>query len=63
MLSGTYPDVIEQLAVTDRPQINAGDMAIINQPLDFLGVNYYTRTVLAPTNNMVSVMCQHRATG
>ncbi|EAQ32459.1 GH1 family beta-glucosidase [Idiomarina baltica] len=45
MLSGTYPDVIEQLAVTDRPQINAGDMAIINQPLDFLGVNYYTRTV------------------
>ena len=45
MLTGHYPRVHERLAIEDRPQIEPGDMALINQPLDFLGVNYYTRTV------------------
>ena len=29
----------------DAPQIAAGDMAAIRQPLDFLGINYYTRNL------------------
>ena len=45
MLTGTYPHIHNQLASADRPSIEPGDMDIINQPLDFLGVNYYTRTV------------------
>lgn len=45
MLTGDYPSIHEQLAIDDRPHVEPGDMDIINQPLDFLGVNYYTRTV------------------
>jgi beta-glucosidase len=45
LIEGRYPDLIRQLSVTEQPDISAGDMAIIAQPLDYLGVNYYTRTV------------------
>lgn len=45
LLEGRYPDLSGQLASTDLPRTEAGDLAIIAQPLDFLGVNYYTRTV------------------
>jgi beta-glucosidase len=44
---GSYPaDVLDHLGA-DAPQVQAGDMAAIAQPLDFLGVNYYTRSVVA----------------
>lgn len=40
---GGYPaDVLEHLGA-DAPQVLSGDMALIRQPLDFLGVNFYTR--------------------
>jgi beta-glucosidase len=45
LLQARYPDLMQQLPTEDQPHIVAGDMAIIAQPLDFLGVNYYTRTV------------------
>ncbi|MBV2130316.1 GH1 family beta-glucosidase [Arsukibacterium indicum] len=45
LIEGRYPELLSQLPVTEQPEIAAGDMAIIAQPLDFLGVNYYTRTV------------------
>ena len=41
-----YPaDVIEVLGKS--PQIEAGDMSLINQPMDFLGVNFYFRQTIA----------------
>lgn len=40
-----YPDVINELALDDRPQVQDGDFDIIAQPLDFLGINFYTRAV------------------
>lgn len=41
-----YPaDVIEALGKS--PQIAAGDMALINQPMDFLGVNFYFRQTIS----------------
>jgi beta-glucosidase len=40
LLLGSYPDNAEPAA---QPQVLAGDMASIAAPLDFLGVNYYTR--------------------
>jgi beta-glucosidase len=47
LLHGQYPtDVVEHLGA-DAPEILTGDMAAIRQPLDFLGINYYTRTVVA----------------
>lgn len=45
-----YPSMIDELPPEHRPDIEPGDMDIIAQPLDFLGVNYYTRlTYSAPT--------------
>jgi beta-glucosidase len=43
MMEGSYPYVIEALADSDKPPIESGDMEIICQPLDFLGINFYTR--------------------
>ncbi len=45
IIDGRYPDLIKQLPPAEQPDIVVGDMAIINQPLDYLGVNYYTRAV------------------
>jgi beta-glucosidase len=35
-----YPDIIEQLPTNHRPEIHDGDMTIIAQPLDYLGINF-----------------------
>ena len=40
ILKGTYPQVPGSRAL---PEIMAGDMEIIAQPIDFLGINYYNR--------------------
>ena len=45
LLEGCYPPLLNELAPEDKPEIQDGDMAIIAQSLDFLGINYYTRTV------------------
>jgi beta-glucosidase len=43
LFRGAYPaDVLEHLG-RDAPRVEAGDLALIRQPLDFLGVNFYTR--------------------
>ncbi len=48
LLKGSYPkDVLHDMsAVTDAAFILDGDNEVIAQPLDFLGVNYYTRHVV-----------------
>lgn len=48
LLKGSYPkDVLHDLAaVTDAAFVLDGDSDVIAQPLDFLGVNYYTRHVV-----------------
>ncbi|WP_199524608.1 GH1 family beta-glucosidase [Pseudoalteromonas sp. bablab_jr011] len=43
VMTGAYPDIIEQLPEAHKPDILPGDMETIVQPLDFLGVNFYTR--------------------
>jgi len=43
---GQYPaDIVEYLGA-DAPRVQDGDLALIQQPLDFLGINFYTRSVL-----------------
>lgn len=44
VLEGKYPALLQDLPIEQRPDILPGDMAIIKQPVDFIGVNYYTRT-------------------
>jgi beta-glucosidase len=43
LLRGCYPDDVLAFLGGDAPQIAPGDMEAIRQPLDFLGINYYTR--------------------
>jgi beta-glucosidase len=47
LFKGSYPaDVIEFLGA-DAPRIAPGDMQHIATPMDFLGVNYYTRQMVS----------------
>jgi beta-glucosidase len=46
LLRGAYPeDVLERFA-DDTPQIRDGDLATISAPLDFVGINNYSRRIL-----------------
>jgi len=47
LFKGRYPqDVLDDLGA-DAPQIEPGDLEIVCQPLDFLGLNYYTRAMVS----------------
>jgi beta-glucosidase len=52
VFKGTYPEDIWEAYGANVPEINEGDMETIRAPIDFLGVNYYTRAVFgqAPSN-------------
>jgi beta-glucosidase len=45
LLDGEYPQINQELPTSQQPNILPGDMDIIAQPLDFLGINFYTRAV------------------
>ncbi|HET7232915.1 MAG TPA: GH1 family beta-glucosidase [Longimicrobium sp.] len=42
---GTYPSELAEIFGEAWPEHSADDMALIRQPIDFLGINYYTRGV------------------
>tara|TARA_R110002051_G_scaffold167627_1_gene238231 strand:- start:39 stop:1454 length:1416 start_codon:yes stop_codon:yes gene_type:complete len=44
LLHGAYPEdlLADTAEITDWSFVLSGDLAIINQPIDFLGVNYYS---------------------
>jgi len=44
-LLGTYPDELREVFGEAWPEFPDDDMRLIRQPLDFIGVNYYTRSV------------------
>ena len=43
IFKGHYPELALRGHGANAPTVNGGDFEIIRQPLDFLGVNYYTR--------------------
>ena len=45
LLLGSYPADVLSFLGEDSPTVQDGDMEAIRQPLDFLGINYYTRNV------------------
>jgi beta-glucosidase len=45
LFHGRYPQDIVEFLGADAPQVAAGDLATIAQPMDFLGLNYYSRAV------------------
>ena len=46
LLLGRYPEEMPGIYGDAWPDHPAGDFALIREPLDFLGVNYYTRAVV-----------------
>jgi beta-glucosidase len=44
---GRYPEDLLSWYAGDAPEVKPGDMEAIAAPMDFLGVNYYTRRVMA----------------
>jgi beta-glucosidase len=44
---GKYPDDAMAHLGADAPEVQPGDLAAIRQPVDFVGVNYYTRSVVS----------------
>jgi beta-glucosidase len=52
LFRGAYP---QDPGIVHLPRIEAGDMATIAQPLDFLGINYYTR-IWASTSGVPAPM-------
>ena len=47
LFHGRYPQDIVEVLAADAPQVQAGDLAVIAQPMDFLGLNYYSRAVVS----------------
>ncbi|MBN8504752.1 MAG: beta-glucosidase [Burkholderiales bacterium] len=47
LLRGEYPEDVWHHLGTDAPCVEHGDMELIATPMDFLGVNYYTRSVVS----------------
>jgi len=42
LFKGCYPQTLLDWIGPHAPHVQSGDMAVISQPIDFLGVNYYT---------------------
>lgn len=45
IFDGQYPKILASLPIENHPEILPGDMEIISQPIDFLGINFYTRAI------------------
>jgi beta-glucosidase len=57
VLRGAYPEDMLEVFAPILPTIDDGDLSTIAAPLDFLGVNYYTRSVVrADPNDGTPVM-------
>jgi beta-glucosidase len=52
LFKGHYPVAIYDLVGPNMPEIRAGDMALIGQKLDFLGINYYSRNLVSAEGNI-----------
>ena len=56
VLLGKYPDELKEIFgeawITPRDE----DMKLIREPIDFLGVNYYSRSVIKHDDNATAVL-------
>ena len=50
--NGTYPDDVLQVLAPHMPQGWQDDMATISAPVDWLGINYYTRKLIGPDDGL-----------
>jgi beta-glucosidase len=47
LFHGRYPDDVWRTWAPTCREVQPGDMAAIATPMDFLGINYYTRAVVS----------------
>lgn len=47
LFKGCYPQDVMAYLGADAPQISSGDMQAIATPMDYLGLNYYSRSVVS----------------
>ena len=59
LFRGAYPADACQHLGADAPQIEPGDMAVIRQPLDFLGINLYTRNWVSTRQPKIPAPAPH----
>lgn len=55
IFNGRYPDVVLDEAADTGVTVSAEDMALINQPIDYLGINWYLRHVVDGQGRIVTV--------
>ena len=55
LLKGHYPLSIQERAGEAMPEIRDGDMALMGQRLDFMGINYYSRNLFNAQGQMAKV--------
>ena len=59
LFDGEYPDVIDKLPEAVRPPIQDGDFDIMQQKMDFLGVNFYTRLTYSASDDPEQLYIEH----
>ncbi|MBQ0957904.1 beta-glucosidase [Ideonella sp. 4Y11] len=60
LFKGVYPEDVWADLGPDAPLVQPGDLAAIAQPLDYLGVNYYTRSLVSASGQPVNVKAAGR---
>ncbi len=55
LFQGHYPVAVYDLVGANMPVICAGDLALIAQKLDYLGINYYSRNLLSADGQVETV--------
>lgn len=62
VLGGTYPDLLQAFGIGELVQ--PGDMDLISQKIDFLGVNYYSTNIVAdnPADQLLGVTLEQPGT-
>lgn len=65
LFKGAYPADVWAHLGSDAPAVQPGDMTAIAAPLDFLGLNYYTRNVVNANGVVEAAKCgtEHTAMG
>lgn len=59
LFDGCYPAIYEQLPDDQKPPVQEGDFTIMQQPIDFLGVNFYTRLTYSAARNNTEFYYEH----
>jgi beta-glucosidase len=54
-VKGEYPKPLSDRITAEALGVKSGDMEIVKVPLDFFGINYYNRSIVADANSLESL--------